>query len=230
MEPAKERAGVVERALTVVAAWLIRALGATLRFEHEGDDVVGETLAAGKSAIVFGWHEWLLIACCDLRHLRPYIMISHSRDGERITRVVERVGWRVIRGSSSRGGARALLQMVRVLREPVLAGHLVDGPRGPRRQLTPGVIAMAQRSGSVLVPTLYAARRKGLAPSWDRLQVPLPFSRVVRRQLPARCVPEHLGAEQVEKLRVELHDELTLATAALEAELSSQPAPATCRN
>ncbi|MFI5316692.1 MAG: lysophospholipid acyltransferase family protein [Myxococcota bacterium] len=229
-EPAKERGNLIERVLTVAAAWFIRILGATLRFEREGDDIVGETLAAGQSAIVFGWHELLLMACCDLRHMNPYIMISHSRDGERITRVVERVGWRVIRGSSSRGGARALLQMVRVLREPVLAGHLVDGPRGPRHDLKPGLIVMAQRSGSVLVPTLYATRHKWRAPSWDRLQVPLPFSRIVRRQLPARCVPEHLAPDEAEKLRVELHAELSAASAALEAELAGQPAPASCRN
>jgi hypothetical protein len=230
VEPAKQRGSIVERVLIVVAAWFVRALGATLRFEHEGDDVVGETLASGNAAIVFGWHEVLLIACCDLRHKKPYIMISHSRDGERITRVVERVGWRVIRGSSSRGGARALLQMVRVLREPVLAGHLVDGPRGPRRELKPGVIVMAQRSRAVLVPTVYATRHKWTAPSWDRLQVPLPFARVVRRYLPARCVPDNLDSAQAEKLRIELHDELTSASLALEAELAGQLAPRNCRN
>jgi len=227
---ASNQPNFLEKILTIAAAWFIRALGATLRFEHEGDDVIGETLASGNSAIVFGWHELLLIACCDLRHYNPYIMISESRDGERITRVVERVGWRVIRGSSSRGGARALLQMVRSLREPVLAGHLVDGPRGPRREMKPGVILMAQRSRAVLIPTVYATRHKWCAPSWDRLQVPLPFSRIVRRQLPARCVPEKLDGAEGEKLRIELHDELTRASAALEAELSGQPAPRSCRN
>lgn len=231
-EPAKERVSLFERALTVVAAWFIRALGATLRFECEGGDAVRETLASGSSAIIFGWHELFLIACCDLRRLHPYIMISQSRDGSRITRVAERVGWRAVRGSSSRGGARALLQMVRALddAEPVLAGHLVDGPRGPRREMKPGVVLMAQRSGAVLIPSVYATRHKWCAPSWDRLQVPLPFSRVVRRDLPARCVPKHLDAEEAEKLRVELHEELTRATNALEAEICGQPAPSIRRN
>jgi lysophospholipid acyltransferase (LPLAT)-like uncharacterized protein len=215
--------------LASVVAGLVRLLGATLRFDYEDNDVVGETLASGSATIVFGWHEMFLIACCDLRHYRPYIMISQSRDGGRVTRVAEKVGWRVVRGSSSRGGAKALLQMVRVLKgggegagHPILAGHLVDGPRGPRHEMKPGVVAMAQRSRAVLVPSMYGTRRKWRTPSWDRLQVPLPFSRIVRRDLPARCVREDLDAEELEKLRGELHDELSQACAAFEAEIGGQ--------
>ncbi|HTO51886.1 MAG TPA: lysophospholipid acyltransferase family protein [Myxococcota bacterium] len=220
--------------LASIVAMAVRLLGATLRFEYEDNDVVADTLASGSATIIYGWHEMFLIACCDLRHYRPYIMISQSRDGGRVTRVAEKVGWRVVRGSSSRGGAKALLQMVRVLKEPddarvgcprgsaVLAGHLVDGPRGPRHELKPGVVAMAQRSRAVLVPSMYATRRKWRAPSWDRLQVPLPFSRIVRRDLPARCVREDLDAAEVEKLRSELHDELVRECAAFEAEVGGQ--------
>lgn len=222
VESVERRASISERVLAFVVAWVVRLLGATLRFDHEDNDVVEQTLAEGSAAIIFGWHEMFLIACCDLRHYRPYIMISQSRDGERVTRVAEQVGWRVVRGSSSRGGARALLQMVRVLREPVLAGHLVDGPRGPRRSMTAGVVAMAQRSGAVLIPAMYATRRKWRAPSWDRLQVPLPFSRIVRRDLPPRCVRADLDDAEVEKLRAELHDELSRECAAFEAEQCGQ--------
>lgn len=218
-----------QRVLIVLVAWLIRALGATLRFEYDGGDAVTETLASGSAALIVGWHEFFLIACCDMRHLRPYIMVSQSRDGERITRVAERLGWNVVRGSSSRGGAKALLQMVRVLREPVLAGHLVDGPKGPRRQMKPGVILMAQRSQAVLIPSLYTVRHKWCVPSWDRLQVPYPFARVVRHDLPARCVSLHLTVEEANQLHEELQAELTRATDAFEAELAGKPAPANCR-
>ncbi|HTO05648.1 MAG TPA: lysophospholipid acyltransferase family protein [Myxococcota bacterium] len=222
MESVERRASIGERALAFAVAWLVRLLGATLRFDYEDNDVIEQTLAEGSAAIIFGWHEMFLIACCDLRHYRPYIMISQSRDGERVTRVAEQLGWRVVRGSSSRGGARALLQMVRVLREPVLAGHLVDGPRGPRREIKPGVVAMAQRSRAVLIPSMYAVQRKWRAPSWDRLQVPLPFTRIVRHDLPARCVRPDLDEAEVEKLRAELHDELTRECAAFELERLGQ--------
>jgi lysophospholipid acyltransferase (LPLAT)-like uncharacterized protein len=69
---------------------------------------------------------------------------------------------------------RALLQMVRLLRGPVVCCHVVDGPRGPRGEVKPGLLLMAQRSGAVLIPVLYATRQKWVAGSWDRMQVPKP--------------------------------------------------------
>ena len=219
MERAKQRESIVERVLIVVAVWFVRALGATLRIHLDGKEVIEETLAAGSSVIVFGWHELLLVACCDLRHFEPYIMISRSRDGERIARVVERLGWKVVRGSSSRGGVRALLEIVRALREPTVAGHLIDGPRGPRHEVKPGVIAMAQRSRAALIPMSYFIAHKWTARSWDRFQVPLPFSRIVGRALPARCIPPDLDDDAIRALCAELGDELTRAYAQLEAEL-----------
>jgi len=225
VESVEDLGGFFARSLAVVAAWVVRLLGATLRFDYEDNDVVAETLATGSATVIFGFHEMVLIACCDLGHYRPYIMVSRSRDGRRITTVAERLGWRVVPGSSSRGGARALLQMIRILREPVLGGVLVDGPRGPRREVKPGVVAMAQRSGAVLIPSMYVTRTKWCAPSWDRLQVPLPFSRIVRRDLPARCVRRDLDEAEVEKLRAELQDELARECAAFEAEHMGKSAP-----
>jgi len=217
VEPAKQRGSIFESALIFVAAWLLRALASTLRFRVDGEDVIQDTLAAQTSIVVFGWHELLLVAACHLPGYHPYIMISQSRDGERIARVVERLGWKVVRGSSSRGGARALLEMVRALRTPTLAGHLIDGPRGPRHEVKPGIVTLAQRSRAALLPATYYTSWKWTAPSWDRMQVPLPFARIVGRMLPPRCVPPDLDAE------------LTSAYAQLEAELSGQPAPAKSR-
>jgi lysophospholipid acyltransferase (LPLAT)-like uncharacterized protein len=216
VESVAKRGSLGERLLEGAVVWLVRLLGLTLRFAHPNGKVIEETLAAGNATLVVGWHEMFLIACCELRHHEPYVMISQSRDGTRVTRIAERLGWRVVRGSSSRGGAKALLQMIRVLHEPVLAGHLVDGPRGPRRELKPGLVALAQRSGAVLIPGLYVVRRKWSAPSWDRLQVPYPFALCVRYDLPPRCVRKDLDEDEVEKLRIELQEELNAAAAALE--------------
>jgi lysophospholipid acyltransferase (LPLAT)-like uncharacterized protein len=229
VEAAKQRGGSFESALTVVAAWFLRALTATLRYRVDGYDVIPDTLAAGTSVVVFGWHELLLVAACHLPEYHPYIMISQSRDGERIARVVERIGWKVVRGSSSRGGARALLEMVRALRTTTLAGHLIDGPRGPRHVVKPGIVTLAQRSRAVLLPTVYYTAWKWTAPSWDRMQVPLPFARIVGRMLPPRCVPPDLDDEAVAALCQELGDELETAYAQLAMEHSGQPAPAKSR-
>lgn len=231
MERVDYRPSFLERAVFTVVAWVIRALGATFRHRIDGEEVIDETLAAGSSVILFTWHELFLVAAaCDLRHHHPAIMISRSRDGERIARVAEKIGIPTVRGSSSRGGARALLEMVRALREPMSVAHFVDGPRGPRHDVKPGLVAMAQRSRAPLVPVAFAISRKWTAPSWDRHQVPLPFARVAIRLLPARCVPADLDEAEAKALSKELGDELERACAALESELSGQSAPAPGRS
>jgi hypothetical protein len=230
VDRADNRASLADRALTSVVGWMIRILGRTLRFRREGEAALLETLKSGGPVIVFGWHEFLLMGCCDLAHYGPTIMISQSRDGDRVTRIAESVGWRVVRGSSSRGGARALLQVVRVLEAGGFACHLVDGPRGPRHELKPGLLMMAQRSGATLFPAVYAARWSWRPHSWDRQLIPFPFSLAAARYLPPRCVPANLDAASVETLRLELEREVLQAGAELEARLSGQLAGLSSRS
>ena len=223
MDVTDVRPGLVERVLPPVAGTLLRVIGATLRIRRDGDEHLAAELAAGRPAIVYGWHGNLLVGACDLKRHRPYVMISQSRDGERITRTVEYLDFQPVRGSSSRGGARALLQMVRLLRGPVVCCHLVDGPRGPRGEVKPGLVLLAQRSGAALIPIVYSASSKWVAKSWDRMVVPLPFARVVARRLPARFVPRDLDEAGAEALRRELEEELKREQARLDAEEAGQP-------
>lgn len=223
MEASERGPGLVERVLPALAGRLLRAIGATLRIRREGDEHLAEVLAAGRPAIVYGLHGHLLLGACDLARHHPYVMISQSRDGERIARTVEVVGFRPVRGSSSRGGARALLQMVRLLRGPEVCCHLVDGPRGPRGEIKPGLILLAQRSGAALIPIVYSASRKWVANSWDRMVVPLPFGRVIARRLAPRFVPRELDDAAAEALRRELEQELASAQAKLDGEAAGQP-------
>jgi lysophospholipid acyltransferase (LPLAT)-like uncharacterized protein len=223
VEHSEERPGLVERALPALAGALLRAIGATLRIRREGDEHLASQLAAGRPAIVYGWHGNLLVGACDLGRHRPLVMISQSRDGERIARTVEHLDFQPVRGSSSRGGARALLQMVRLLRGPVVCCHLVDGPRGPRGEIKPGLVLLAQRSGAALIPIVYGVSHKWVAKSWDRMVVPLPFARVVARRLPARFVPRELDEAGAESLRLELEEEMRREQARIDAELAGQP-------
>lgn len=223
MNIARTKPALLERALTFAAGNLLRLVGRTLRVRHEGENRFDELLASGRPVILYGLHGHLLVGACDLGRHRPYVMISESRDGERIARTVEHVGFRPIRGSSSRGGVRALLQTVRLLHGPVVCCHLVDGPRGPRGEVKPGLILMAQRSGAALMPVLYAMRWKFRAGSWDRMQVPMPFGRVVARFLAPRDVSRDLTPEAAESLRLEIEQELAREEARLEAEVTGQP-------
>ncbi len=224
MEENEAKPPLFERVLPFLVGKLLRLVGRTLRVRHEGEGPLIERLAAGRPVIVYGLHGHLLVGACDLGRYRPYVMISQSRDGERIARTVEHVGFRPVRGSSSRGGVRALLQSVRLLRGPVVCGHVVDGPRGPRGEVKPGLILMAQRSGAMIIPVLYGVDRKWVARrSWDRMQVPLPFGRVVARFLAPRDVPRELPPEAAEALRLEIEQELAREEVRLEAEVAGQP-------
>src|SRR5262245_57532897 len=213
------RTGFAERALISAVGFAIRLLGTTLRFRREGESELLETLAAKTPVLVFGWHEYLTIGSCDLAHYGPAIMISQSRDGDRVSRIAASVGWQVIRGSSSRGGARALLQVVRFLEQGGFACHLIDGPRGPRHPMKPGLLLMAQRSRATVFPAVFGAKWHWRPNSWDRQIIPLPFSRAAVRYLPARCVRPDLDPPSVEALTRELEREMVDAYAQLEAEL-----------
>jgi lysophospholipid acyltransferase (LPLAT)-like uncharacterized protein len=109
------------------------------------------------------------------------VLVSLSRDGEVQSRVLARAGMRVVRGSSSRGGARGLLELVRALREsPLDAAFAVDGPRGPYGVVHPGAALCARRVDALLVPIGSSARPARVAArAWDRMLLPWPFARAV---------------------------------------------------
>jgi lysophospholipid acyltransferase (LPLAT)-like uncharacterized protein len=223
LETTEARPSIVERALPWLAGKLLRLVGGSLRVRHEGEDRLRALLAEGRPVILYGLHGHLMVGSCDLGRYRPFVMISQSRDGERIARTVEQVGFRPIRGSSSRGGMRALLQAVRLLHGPVVCCHVVDGPRGPRGEVKPGLILLAQRSGAAMIGVLYGVDRKWVARrSWDRMQIPLPFGRVIARFLPPREVPRELTPEAGEALRLELERELAREELRIEAEVAGQ--------
>lgn len=124
------------------------------------------------------WHEALLPLLWHHRGLGIAIVVSAARDGQYLADLAERLGYRTVRGSSHRGGVRALVGATRVLREGGSVAFTPDGPRGPRRVLKPGFLAAAQRTGALVVPVHAAARWARRLGSWDRFLVPLPFARV----------------------------------------------------
>jgi lysophospholipid acyltransferase (LPLAT)-like uncharacterized protein len=125
------------------------------------------------------WHGQQMALLAAPRMAETAVMVSLSRDGSLQTEVMRRAGLVVVRGSSSRGGARALSRIVRLLREGTSAAFAVDGPRGPRGVAKPGAALAAAASGAALVPVASAARRTIVVRSaWDRFEIPVPFSQV----------------------------------------------------
>ncbi len=105
-------------------------------------------------------------------------MISLSNDGDIGAGIVQRIGWTPVRGSSSKGGLKALKQMIREFRRSRFAGHIVDGPRGPAGTIKPGAISLALAARAAIVPVGFSADRAWFFNSWDRFMLPKPFARI----------------------------------------------------
>lgn len=133
----------------------------------------------GRPLVLAFWHGQQMLLLGWPRRRRTLVMVSWSRDGALQSGVMRAQGLRVVRGSSSRGGAPALRRMARALSAPLDAAFAVDGPRGPRRRAKPGAALAARLSGGLLVPMGAAASTsRVLRRSWDRFSIPMPFSRV----------------------------------------------------
>jgi lysophospholipid acyltransferase (LPLAT)-like uncharacterized protein len=156
----------------------IRALGATYRWRTEGIEHYDRIVASGKQPILGFWHGRILPATYFFRNRGIFVMISLNFDGEWIGRTIQRFGYGVARGSTSRGGSRALVQLRRELSQGRPAGFALDGPRGPARVAQPGAVFLAGATGQPLLPFHIEANRFWTAGRWDRTQIPKPFARV----------------------------------------------------
>ncbi len=140
------------------------------------------------------------------------MMISKSRDGERIARVARHFGIDSIRGSSSRDGLRAIGELVRVVRNGGNGGITPDGPRGPKYQVQAGVLLAAKKSGAPILPVSINFERKKIFASWDRFRFPYPFARTVLVFGPPFFVPPDAQGERLERLKEELERAIMAVT------------------
>jgi hypothetical protein len=177
-----------------LAAWLLSALGRTWRIERVGVEPVERAIAAGGRVLFAFWHARLLPLVWTHRRRGIAVLVSRSRDGELITRLIERLGFETARGSSTRGGAEGAAELL----EWAGRGHLLaitpDGPRGPAERVKPGLAWLAARSGLPVVPVATAARPSWRLRSWDGFRVPVPFARVCVAYGEPMAVPGGLDA------------------------------------
>jgi lysophospholipid acyltransferase (LPLAT)-like uncharacterized protein len=161
---------------------LVRAVSLTMRYRWERDP--RNLSIDGRPYIFCIWHNRLSLSIVVYERYmaavaRPAKMaglVSASRDGALLSRVLELLGVQPVRGSSSRRGAQALLELNGWLERGYDAAITVDGPRGPRYVVKPGVVGLAQVTGRAIVPTMYQLSRKWTLTSWDQFQIPVPFS------------------------------------------------------
>jgi lysophospholipid acyltransferase (LPLAT)-like uncharacterized protein len=177
------------RAADLAFYLLIKFIGGTTRFTVDGWEHWEAATREGRQPIYTFWHDRIMLATYFFRQRGIVVMTSRSFDGEYIARFIQRFGYGASRGSSSRGGVGALVEMIRLMRTGRPAGFSIDGPRGPRHEAKMGAVLLAKKTGCPVLPFTVNADHFYAAPSWDRFQVPLPFTRAQVRIAPPIYVP-----------------------------------------
>ena len=162
----------------LLGAWTLRLIGLTWRIETFGLEPVERGIAGGGRVLFALWHARMLPLVFTHRGRGIAVLVSRSRDGELITRVIEKLGYVTARGSSTRGAGEGTLEMLEWGRRGHLLAITPDGPRGPAEAVKPGLSWLAVKSGLPVVPVASASRPVWRLRSWDRFRVPPPFARV----------------------------------------------------
>ncbi len=217
MQTLSVRDRVTAAIIGTLGSLLVLVLGRTLRVEWLGQEHDTLLEKAGKKKIYVFWHEHLLTLTYTHRRRGICVLVSRHRDGEFIAKVLHRLGFSTARGSSSRGGSEGALEMCRSYRKGWDLGVTPDGPRGPRRRAQPGAVRLAQLTGASLLPMAVAAEKRIVLNSWDRFQIPLPFSRVVIAYDEPVEVARSASASEIDALRERLEESLTRVSATAQA-------------
>ncbi len=204
-----------------IASGLMRAGMATLRRADIGRQHPEGCWAKGERVIVAFWHGRLLMMPFVYPGSPATILISRHRDGEYITRIAIRLGFEVVRGSATRGGAQAFRQLLHTLREGRNAVITPDGPKGPRHQVKSGVIELSRLSGMPILPVACGAWPRTILKSWDQFLIPHLFGRCVFVWGEPIYVPPELTKADGEKFQELLAERLDTVMAEADSRASS---------
>ncbi|MFP4347322.1 MAG: lysophospholipid acyltransferase family protein [Desulfococcaceae bacterium] len=193
---------------------LIDLIFSTSEIESIGKDQALSRLIDSGGYIAAIWHSRILVFGYLYRHTPAAVLVSRSKDGELIARVLKSQGFDPVRGSTNRGGLRALAVLIKRVRRGQTAVITPDGPRGPRYRVQPGVITLAKKTGVPILPMTYSAAHRHVFASWDRFLLPRPFTRCRVVYGKPIYVPENAEHRSVENSRIQLESELRRITEA----------------
>ena len=207
--------------VTSIVSAFISLVGRTLQIEFCWEDGSIGSMDNVHPGIYPFWHRCVIGATWIFRHHNLAVLTSKSRDGEFIARVIEHFGYAPIRGSSTRGGQRGLLEM----RSHVMAGYgaafTIDGPRGPRYVAKKGPVTLARTTGVPITAFYVAMDKAWVINSWDAMMIPKPFSRAYVRVARKIFVPSDADEERMAAAHAEMQAALERVTADAEAHFSS---------
>lgn len=185
-------------------------------------ETVERAITAHTPLLLIVWHGRMMVPVWHMRKRGIVAMVSRHQDGEFVSRLVEKLGYKTVRGSSTRGGTVATLELLDEMRAGKIGAMICDGPRGPIHKMKPGTAFLAKEAQATVIPVAFSARRKWQFRSWDRFQVPKPFTRV-HLVWGAPIAPTE-ESESEEELTQRLEDILNDLTERVD-EMTSTPLP-----
>ena len=187
---------------------LIKIIGWTVKFEVEGAAHYDSIAEAGKLPIICFWHDRIFLGTYFFRGRHIVVMSSQSSDGEYTARSIQKLGYGVVRGSSTRGGVGALVEMIRLMKNGLATAFSIDGPKGPRYEAKSGACLLAKKTGNPILPFSVEAKKFWTLNSWDKLQIPKPFTRAKILYAAPLYVAPDANEKEMEKKRRELQNQL----------------------
>jgi lysophospholipid acyltransferase (LPLAT)-like uncharacterized protein len=191
-----------------VGYFVIQLIGHTVRWQSIGDSYLDDILKSGHRAIFTFWHGRIFPATYYWRNRGIVVMTSMNLDGEAIAQCIQRFGYGASRGSSSRGGLRALAEMGQFIRQGRDAAFTIDGPRGPRYVAKQGPVLLAFKTGAAIFCFHISMKHRIQLKSWDHFQIPLPFTRAVVLKAPPIWVPQDASEEHLRTLHEKMQQTL----------------------
>lgn len=196
------------RVVPFLFVFLIRTWFSTCRLRVHGQEYRDRIDAAGTSVVASFWHYGVLFVLYFFRNESGVAMVSASRDGEYISRIVEKLGNQTVRGSRKKGGMQAIIKLIRAVRDGRRAILVADGSQGPARVVQAGSLMLASKTGAPVLPLSWSCSRYKRFGSWDGTVLPLPFSRVDFFYGEPLPVPPDLTEGQLEEYRLQLEQRL----------------------
>ncbi len=187
---------------------LIRLICSTVKYEIEGWENFEKIENAEKTPIFTFWHNNIFLITYFFRNRKIVVMTSQSLDGEYTSRFLKRFGYGSVRGSSTRGGVGALVSMIRLMRENVPIGFANDGPKGPKFVAKIGSCVLAKKTGNPLMPFNIEPKNFWTINSWDKMQIPKPFTRALLKISEPIYVEKDANDEILENKRLDLQKSL----------------------
>ncbi|MEW6557347.1 MAG: lysophospholipid acyltransferase family protein [Elusimicrobiota bacterium] len=189
-----------DKFLIWLGSFYIWFVGRTSKIIVKNSSVYDWLTKNNKPVIFAFWHGRQIPLVWSHRKKNIQILVSQSKDGEYIARITKRFGFGTVRGSSSKGGIKALVGIIRKAKNGFSVAFTPDGPRGPAREIQPGVILTAQKTGLPIIPLASSSKRKYIIKNWDEFHIPYPFNKIVI------CHGEPIYIHETEDIKVKLQE------------------------